>query len=56
MLGQFFASDAVMYADEVSGMREAVDTVTAPLVEHGAIKPSYVDAIKESLQLRRHLH
>ena len=49
MLGQFFASDAVMYADEVSGWREAVDTVTAPLVEHGAIKPSYVDAIKESI-------
>ncbi|KEF29049.1 PTS sugar transporter subunit IIA [Bifidobacterium pseudocatenulatum IPLA36007] len=38
-----------MYADEVSGWREAVDTVTAPLVEHGAIKPSYVDAIKESI-------
>lgn len=49
MLGQFFASDAVMYADEVSGWREAVDTVTAPLVEHGTIKPSYVDAIKESI-------
>lgn len=49
MLKEMIAPDSVIYVPQVSGWREAVDIAASPLLEHGDIRESYVDAIKSSI-------
>ncbi|RSX52175.1 PTS system, IIA component [Bifidobacterium goeldii] len=49
MLTSYFQPNGMMYADRVSGWREAVDKVTRPLLDAGTIEQGYVDAIKTSI-------
>ncbi|MCX8648245.1 PTS sugar transporter subunit IIA [Bifidobacterium sp. B4107] len=50
LLDEYFPEGTVMYRDGVADWVEAVDVVTAPLVDLGRIKPSYVEAIKASIR------
>ena len=50
LLDEYFPEGTVMYRDGVADWVEAVDVVTAPLVDLGRIKSSYVEAIKASIR------
>lgn len=45
----YFQPDGMLYVDQVSDWREAVDLVTRPLLDAGTIERGYVDAIKTSI-------
>ena len=45
----YFQPNGMLYVDQVSDWREAVDLVTRPLLDAGTIERGYVDAIKTSI-------
>lgn len=49
MLTEYLNEETVAFADNVDGWQEAIDLVAAPLLNSGAIRQSYVDAIVESI-------
>ncbi|MFT9008220.1 MAG: PTS sugar transporter subunit IIA [Bifidobacterium sp.] len=49
MLSQFFRPGSILYREGVAGWQEAVDAVTLPLIGLGTIRPTYVQAIKDSI-------
>ena len=49
MLNDYLTESTVLFASDVPGWRDAVELVAAPLVEDGAIRRSYVDAMIESI-------
>lgn len=49
MLTEHLNSDTIRFAQDLSGWREAIELVSEPLVQSGAIKRDYVDAMLESI-------
>lgn len=49
MLNDYLNKDTIRFAQNVGGWREAIDLVTAPLLESGSITSAYVDAITASI-------
>lgn len=49
MFEEYFQDGSILFFQRVSGWREAVDKVTAPLLAADAITVGYVEAIKESI-------
>lgn len=49
MLNDYLTPSTVLFATDVSGWRDAIDLVAAPLLESGAITPEYVTAMTDSI-------
>lgn len=49
MLEKLLNEETVLFAENVSGWREAIALVSEPLLEQGAITPAYVDAMITSI-------
>ena len=49
MLTEYLNEETILFAENVSGWREAIEMVSRPLLENGAINRGYVDAMIESI-------
>ena len=49
MLNDYLSPDTVLFATDVDGWRDAIERVSAPLLEAGAIERRYIDAMIDSI-------
>lgn len=48
----YFQPNGMLYVDQVSDWREAVDLVTRPLLDAGTIERGYVDPLRHRLPVQ----
>lgn len=49
MISEHLNEDTIVFAEDLSGWREAIEQVSRPLFESGAITREYIDAMLESI-------